>query len=65
MCAAWAATPPQALLSSPQPDDPQDAVVARQYLSSLAEYESTAKQWTQTYAHAVSLWGQGRGMRAG
>ena len=27
---------PQALLSSPQPDDPQDAVVARQYLSSLS-----------------------------
>jgi ubiquitin-conjugating enzyme (huntingtin interacting protein 2) len=44
----------QALLSSPQPDDPQDAVVARQYLSSLADYQATAKQWTQTYAHAVS-----------
>ncbi|KAI7840053.1 hypothetical protein COHA_006184 [Chlorella ohadii] len=47
----------QALLSSPQPDDPQDAVVARQYLSSLAEYQSTAKQWTQTYAHAQQVVG--------
>lgn len=47
----------QALLSSPQPDDPQDAVVARQYLNSTAEYEATAKQWTQTYAHAQQVVG--------
>lgn len=46
----------QALLSSPQSDDPQDAVVARQYLNSLPEYEATARQWTQMYAHAVSAW---------
>ncbi len=46
--------PGQALLSSPQPDDPQDAVVARQYMGSLAEYETTARQWTQMYAHGVS-----------
>lgn len=45
---------PQALLSSPAPDDPQDAVVARQYLGSLAEFEGTAKQWTASYAHVVS-----------
>ncbi|EFN59268.1 hypothetical protein CHLNCDRAFT_19318, partial [Chlorella variabilis] len=44
--------PLQALLSSPQPDDPQDAVVARQYMGSLADYQQTAKQWTETYAHA-------------
>lgn len=43
----------QALLSSPQPDDPQDAVVARQYLSSAEQYAATARQWTDTYAHAV------------
>lgn len=47
----------QALLSSPQPDDPQDAVVARQYMGSLAEYESTARQWTQMYAHAQQVVG--------
>ncbi len=42
----------QALLSSPQPDDPQDAVVARQYLGSLREFQQTAKQWTEEYANA-------------
>lgn len=33
----------QALLSSPQPDDPQDAVVARQYLADRATFEATAR----------------------
>ncbi|KAI3433927.1 hypothetical protein D9Q98_003729 [Chlorella vulgaris] len=47
----------QALLSSPQPDDPQDAVVARQYLGSLPEYRQTAKQWTDTYAHTQQVVG--------
>ncbi|KAL4423487.1 hypothetical protein ABPG77_003620 [Micractinium sp. CCAP 211/92] len=47
----------QALLSSPQPDDPQDAVVARQYMGSLAEYETTARQWTQMYAHGQQVVG--------
>lgn len=42
----------QALLSSPQPDDPQDAVVARQYLGNLAEFQATAKHWTEAYAHS-------------
>lgn len=41
----------QALLSSPQPDDPQDAVVAKQYMSDHRLFESTARQWTQTYAN--------------
>jgi len=40
----------QALLSAPEPDDPQDAVVAKQYKESRAEYESTAKFWTESYA---------------
>ena len=42
----------QALLSSPQADDPQDAVVARQYLSDVKEFNATAKQWTEQYAHS-------------
>lgn len=33
----------QALLSSPQPDDPQDAVVARQYLSERETFDKTAR----------------------
>lgn len=40
----------QALLSSPAPDDPQDAVVAKQYLSSFQEFQRTAKFWSDTYA---------------
>jgi ubiquitin-conjugating enzyme (huntingtin interacting protein 2) len=40
----------QALLASPAPDDPQDAVVARQYLSDRGTFERTARYWTQTFA---------------
>ena len=40
----------QALLCSPEPNDPQDAVVAKQYLDNYKAFESTAKQWTETYA---------------
>lgn len=40
----------QALLASPEPGDPQDAVVARQYLSEHATWEQTARAWTQNYA---------------
>ena len=31
-------------------DDPQDAVVAKQYKSNKVEFEATAKYWTETYA---------------
>ena len=40
----------QALLCAPEPTDPQDAVVAKQYLNDFALFESTAKHWTETYA---------------
>jgi len=40
----------QALMSAPEPDDPQDAVVAKQYKESHDEYCATAKFWTETYA---------------
>lgn len=40
----------QALLSSPEPNDPQDAVVAKQYLESRALFDQTARQWCETYA---------------
>jgi len=36
----------QSLLASPVPDDPQDAVVAKQYLSDHDEWARTAKMWT-------------------
>jgi len=43
----------QALLSTPEPDDPQDAQVARQYLDQREEFKATAKFWTESYASAT------------
>ena len=40
----------QALMSAPEPDDPQDAVVAKQYKGNHQEFCQTAKFWTDTYA---------------
>jgi len=42
----------QALMSAPEPDDPQDAVVARMYKADYDCFCSTAKYWTETYANA-------------
>jgi len=43
----------QALLSAPEPDDPQDAVVAKQYKENQEEFVKTAKYWTDTYATGI------------
>jgi ubiquitin-conjugating enzyme (huntingtin interacting protein 2) len=40
----------QALLAAPEPDDPQDAVVAKMYISDRAAFDATAKEWTEKYA---------------
>lgn len=40
----------QALLSAPEPTDPQDAEVAKQYLASRETFEGTARFWTESYA---------------
>jgi len=40
----------QALLSCPNADDPQDAVVASQYKADRKLFEKTAKFWADTYA---------------
>jgi len=40
----------QSLLCSPEPKDPQDAEVAKHFLSDRAGFESTAKYWTEVYA---------------
>ncbi|KAK8604674.1 hypothetical protein V6N13_099605 [Hibiscus sabdariffa] len=45
----------QALLSAPEPDDPQDAVVAQQYLREYQTFVSTARYWTESFAKASSL----------
>lgn len=43
---------PQALLCSPEPDDPQDAEVASQYKRDHAAFVATARYWTGVYAAA-------------
>ncbi|KAK2984688.1 hypothetical protein RJ640_014025 [Escallonia rubra] len=45
----------QALLSTPEPDDPQDAVVAKQYLRDYQTFVGTARYWTETFAKASAL----------
>ncbi|KAL3655059.1 Ubiquitin-conjugating enzyme E2 27 [Castilleja foliolosa] len=40
----------QALLSAPEPDDPQDAVVARQYIKENQTFMRTARYWTESFA---------------
>ncbi|XP_075503456.1 ubiquitin-conjugating enzyme E2 27-like [Primulina tabacum] len=45
----------QALLSAPEPDDPQDAVVARQYLKEHHTFLGTARYWTEAFAMTSSL----------
>jgi ubiquitin-conjugating enzyme (huntingtin interacting protein 2) len=42
----------QALLQAAEPDDPQDAVVARQYKDDRPAYDITARYWASTYAGA-------------
>ncbi|XP_057853579.2 ubiquitin-conjugating enzyme E2 27 isoform X1 [Cryptomeria japonica] len=45
----------QALLSAPEPSDPQDAVVAQQYLRDYPTFLGTARYWTETFAKQTSL----------
>eukprot|EP01026_Neomeris_dumetosa_P032460 TRINITY_DN25784_c0_g2_i2.p2 TRINITY_DN25784_c0_g2~~TRINITY_DN25784_c0_g2_i2.p2 ORF type:complete len:194 (+),score=31.70 TRINITY_DN25784_c0_g2_i2:161-742(+) len=40
----------QALLCVPQPDDPLDAVVAKQYTKDFETFQKTAKYWTEAFA---------------
>ena len=42
----------QSLLCSPEPNDPQDAEVAKHYMTSRASFEETARYWAITYAGA-------------
>jgi ubiquitin-conjugating enzyme E2 N len=40
----------QALLSSPEPDDPLDPSVAQHFKQNLADAQKVAQQWNATYA---------------
>ena len=40
-----------ALLTAPAPEDPQDAEVAKQYISNRKLYNKTAAYWTKMYAN--------------
>ena len=40
----------QALLSAAEPDDPQDAVVAKQYREHPETFKKTARHWANIYA---------------
>ena len=40
----------QALMCEPVPNDPQDAVVAKQYMSDINLFNATAKHWVDEYA---------------
>lgn len=42
----------QSLLCSPEPNDPQDAEVAKHYMTSRSSFDETARYWAQTYAGA-------------
>ena len=45
----------QALLAAAEPDDPQDAVVAKQYKECQDIFVKTAKHWTNIYAGGLYL----------
>lgn len=52
----------QSLLSSPEPKDPQDAVVARELIKNPDQFNRTAKEWAVKYAGAPKhLVGEGSG----
>lgn len=40
----------QSLFQSPEPNDPQDAEVAKHFISDREGFDKTAKYWTQIYA---------------
>lgn len=50
----------QSLLCSPEPNDPQDAEVAKHYVTSKTGFEETARYWTKVYAGAKDNVGVGK-----
>jgi ubiquitin-conjugating enzyme (huntingtin interacting protein 2) len=50
----------QSLLSSPYPDEPEDAEVAKHYMTSRTSFEDTARHWTHMYAGGPGLRNAGK-----
>ncbi|KAH8040808.1 hypothetical protein HPB51_012978 [Rhipicephalus microplus] len=46
----------QALLAAAEPDDPQDAVVARQFKENPEMFKLTAQHWAQVYAGGTTAY---------
>lgn len=44
----------QALLCAPEPDDPQDAVVAQMYKNNIEQFNQKAAEWTENYAKELT-----------
>ena len=42
-------------MSAAEPDDPQDAVVAKQYKEDRPAFDAQAKYWTETYASGAII----------
>ncbi|VDB99424.1 unnamed protein product [Peniophora sp. CBMAI 1063] len=51
----------QSLLCSPEPNDPQDAEVAKHYMTSRSSFNETARYWAQAYAGAPGGGKAGKG----
>ena len=47
----------QSLLCSPEPNDPQDAEVAKHYMTSKQSFNDTARYWTRIYAGGTEVSG--------
>ena len=47
----------QSLLCSPEPNDPQDAEVAKHFMTSKQSFNDTAKYWTHIYAGGPAVSG--------
>jgi len=55
----------QSLLCSPEPNDPQDAEVAKHYTTSKNSFDDTARYWTQIYAGGKGSKGKAEPVKAG
>ncbi|KAH9948275.1 ubiquitin-conjugating enzyme/RWD-like protein [Amylocystis lapponica] len=55
----------QSLLCSPEPRDPQDAEVAKHYMTSKSSFDDTARYWTQIFAGGPGRNDPGKGRADG